>query len=72
VNSTFAGGPAWSPRTIRRPAALVEQEKKKSPEEMDREELETIHIVFDALRPFQAAHEAVIRALERAAEKEKR
>jgi hypothetical protein len=31
-----------------------------------------IHIVFNALKPFQAAHDAVIRALERAAEKERR
>jgi hypothetical protein len=51
---------------------VVEKEKSKSPEELEREELETIHLVFEALRPFQAAHDAVIRALERAAEKERK
>jgi hypothetical protein len=72
VSSTFADGPAWSPRTVRRKTAVDECEKTKTPEERERQELETIHVVFEALKPFQAAQDAVMRALERAAEKERK
>ena len=65
----FAGGPAWSPRTIRKREAVEEQDSSALPIV---ENYQTIHLVFDTLKPFREAHDAVIRALEKAAAEEER
>jgi hypothetical protein len=58
-----AGGPVWSPRTIRKAAKAEAEEAPENPR--------TINLVFEALRPFRDAYAAVLSALERQVEKER-
>jgi hypothetical protein len=65
----FAGGPAWSSRTIRKQDEI---EQEESTPEAPAENRHVMRAVLDALLPFKDAYAAVIRALEREAEKERK